>query len=149
METPIDIARHFDTAWNEETYTPPWRKAIEGLTPEQAVWKPEGAKHSIWQLVEHMAFWREQVLHEMGGGERDEAEIARRNWPETGEITAEAWTEAVGRLAAQHEAVKSAMEGSDEAARKLHNFIEHDAYHFGQIMLLRALQGLPPLDSFG
>ncbi len=77
MDTPIDVAARFEKSWNEETDTPPWRTAIETLTPEQAAWTPDGVKHSIWQIVEHMAFWHEQMLFELDGGERDDAVIAR------------------------------------------------------------------------
>jgi len=42
-----------------------------------------------------------------------------------------------------------AVQSSPEKAKKLVYFIEHDSYHFGQIMLLRTLQGMEPIDTFG
>lgn len=149
MMTNVDLANWFDKSWREDTYSPPWSKAVQGLTPEQAAWKPDGAKHSIWQIVMHMSFWREYMLRELEGEERDEEEIARRNWPEPEDISEAAWQAAVDRLVETQAQITAAIRESEEKAATLRNFIEHASYHMGQIMLLRAMQGLPPLDSFG
>ena len=149
MTTPAQYATWLDKAWNEETWTPPWGKAIAELTAEQAAWKPPGARHSIWMLVLHMSFWRALKLDELAGAKRDEAATAAGNWRVPQAITEAAWRAAVDELAALQGRVVAAMGESEKAADLLRNFIEHDAYHFGQIMLIRAMLGLKPLDSFG
>lgn len=149
MLTKDDLAKWFDEAWREETYSPPWSKAVSELSAEQAAWTPAPGRHSIWQIVEHMSFWREYKLREMAGEERDEEEIARRNWPVITDTSGQAWEASVARLGELQQQLTDAMASSDENARQLKNFLEHAAYHMGQIMYLRALQGLPPLDSFG
>ena len=149
MLTAEHIATWWDETYKDETYTPPWSKAVSGLTVEQAVWKPAPGRHSIWQIVEHMSFWREFKLRELDGEPRDEEKIGRRNWAEPDEVSEAAWSAAVERFGELQMLIKDAMEQSPEKAAILRNFIEHDAYHIGQIMLLRSLQGLPPLDSFG
>ena len=104
---------------------------------------------TIWQIVLHMNYWREFKLNELDGKPRDEAEISRCNWAEPDEVSEAAWSAAVERFDELQTLIKESMEESSEKANMLRNFIEHDAYHIGQIMLLRSLQGLPPLDSFG
>ncbi|MCZ6836187.1 MAG: DinB family protein [Planctomycetota bacterium] len=153
METSqIDVARWYDEAWREETWSVPWSRAIADLTPQQAAWKPDACKHSIWMLVNHIAFWREYTVRLMGGEQRDEDLINRCNWmdipPE--DVTEEGWQAALTNIQTQQKAVHEAMQKAQgKDLNTLKNFIEHDAYHMGQIMLLRAMQGLKPLDSFG
>jgi hypothetical protein len=149
MTTPAQYANWLDKCWNEETWTPPWGKAIAGLTAEQAAWKSPGARHSIWMLVLHMSFWRQFKLAELAGAKRDEAAIAAGNWRQPAIITEAAWREAIAELTDLQARLVATIGQSEDAAGLLRNFIEHDAYHIGQIMLIRAMLGLPPLDSFG
>ena len=109
----------------------------------------DGAKHSIWQLTNHIAFWREYCLRLMSGEPRDEQLVKQRNWEGPSEVNQAAWDSAVENLTQQQQAVYEAMGSADEKQLdRLRNIIEHDAYHMGQIMLLRAMQGMPPLDTF-
>ena len=36
--------------------------------------------------------------------------------------------------------------GDEPVAQAIVHYMRHDSYHVGQIMLLRSLQGLPPID---
>ncbi len=148
MLTNHDIAKWWDDCWTSEMEMAPWSKAVAGLTPQQAAWKPPGGHHSIWEIVLHISFWREFELRKVDGEARDEAEIARRNWSEPQEISEAAWDGVVGRLAELQTQVKAGMEESQEKAEELRCLLMHDAYHMGQIMLLRAQQGMKALDSF-
>ena len=148
MLTNHDIAKWWDDCWTSETEMAPWSKAVAGLTHEQAAWKPPGGHHSIWEIVLHISFWREFELRKVNGEERDEAEIARRNWSEPQEVSETAWDGVVEQLAELQGQVKTGMEESQEKAEELRCLLMHDAYHIGQIMLLRAQQGLKALDSF-
>ena len=153
-----DIARWWEECWTSETEMAPWSKAVAGLTAQQAAWKPPGGHHSIWEIVLHISFWREFELRKANGEPHDEAEIARRNWSEPDEVSEAAWggtgrggdfgDGAVGWLAELQAQVKGGMEESEEKAQVLRCLLLHDAYHMGQIMHLRALQGLKALDSF-
>lgn len=148
MLTNHDIAKWWDECWTSETEMAPWSKAVAGLTHEQAAWKPPGGHHSIWEIVLHISFWREFELRKANGEARDEAEIARCNWSGPKEVDESEWGGAVGRLAELQARVKAGMEESAEKAEVLRCLLMHDAYHMGQIMQLRALQGLKALDSF-
>lgn len=139
------------------------RKALEGLTAEQAFYRPSPDRHSIWQHVMHVAFWREYLLSDLTGQRKPLTKelVARENWPaHPASAGAEAWNAARQRLEATQEGLQAQIAALDEArlSKPLHpeyrlslgaqlaQEIAHDSYHLGQIMLLRALQGLEPLD---
>src|SRR3954467_14321457 len=52
---------------NQADWFTPVNTAIQGLTPEQAVWKDETENHSIVQLVNHLIFWNQQQLAKFKG----------------------------------------------------------------------------------
>jgi len=137
--------------WNrhhtENTWVTAWSKSVAGLTPEQAAWKPGPGRHSIWQLVNHMVFWREyHVARRRGGATLPEDEIARRNWEEPAEVSGDAWAAALGRFESSHAAIAGLI-ADPEIPFGVHVYpLTHDCYHVGQIMHLRAMQGLAPIE---
>ena len=128
--------------------------ALEGLTAEQAAWKPEGQEtRSIWEIVNHVIFWKEVVLRFLDG---EEAIQAGDDWPPVSEVSEEAWAKTVERLRKVHEdLIQRLRERELDLDRKvtlvegwtapfgetLFGLIGHDSYHTGQILTLRQLQG--------
>lgn len=145
------VLKWWDEAWKEGVWAGAWSKFLDGLTPEQAAWRPPGAegvsaRHSIWQIVEHMIFWRENFLGRLDGGPRPtEAELAERNFPEVREVTAEAWEGTQRRFERTQERMAAALRERGPEADPLMHFLPHDCYHFGQISYVRALLGLKPV----
>ena len=138
-------------AWDQGLWAAPWSKSIEGLSPEQAAWQPAGRDtaphHSIWQIVEHMIFWRENWLGRLDGGPRPtEPELAARNFPAPREVSETAWAETRRRLHDSHERVAAAVRDRYDVAAGMMWFLPHDMYHIGQINYIRALQGLKPIE---
>lgn len=127
----------------------PWQKAIEGLTPQQAAWKPQPQRHSIWQLINHIIFWQDYTLRAARGAKPSREEFAReterRNWEEPAEITDTAWAAARERFMASYRAMVELVSAAKESERPLYHLM-HESYHFGQIMYLRAMQGLAPIE---
>ena len=144
----------WDEAWNEGLWAASWAKSLEGLTPEQAAWRPPaapgagvGPRHSIWQIVEHMVFWRETGLGRLeGGGSPTKEELAAKNFPEPREVTAAAWEASRRRLLQTQEKIASSLRTRGEEADRLMWFVPHDSYHFGQINYLRAMLGLTAIE---
>ncbi|MBE3583899.1 MAG: DinB family protein [Limnochordaceae bacterium] len=152
-----------ESSWKYAYHTPV-PQAIEGLTADQAFWKPAPERHSIWQQVMHMAYWREYFASKLEGHSftLDEAELQKHNWPAHPQPADEkAWQAAKERLAATQTRLLALLRamppewldappGSQPDARpvaeQVMGYIGHDSYHVGQIMLLRALQGLPPVE---
>lgn len=137
------IASWWDEVLTEGHWAAPWRASIDGLTAEQAAWSPAPGRHSIWQIVLHMVFWREAALRRARTGERTTPdERARLNFPEITDRSESAWAEARRRLDDTHARVAGALRDPDPANDVLAEFLPHDAYHFGQINYLRAMQGI-------
>lgn len=133
-------------AWEEGLWAAPWSKVLDGLTASQAAWKPHSARHSIWQVVRHLLFWREVTLRvARGEPEPDQAEVGRCSWEEPTRTDAGAWRETVQRFETSQRDMVEALTTTDRELERFHYHLFHDSYHTGQIMVLRAMQGLAPI----
>jgi uncharacterized damage-inducible protein DinB len=146
---------------------PAWHGAsleenLRGLTHEQAAARPVPEAHSIWELVLHITAWAGEVMRRLGGAEP--AEPAEGDWPAVGAVSPQAWDEAQSRLRQAHAALGEAVRrhpperwservgGERDAplgtgvtyAEMVQGLLQHDAYHGGQIGLLRKALGAPP-----
>lgn len=140
------LTKLWTDAWNGESWVAPWAKAID-LTPQQAAWTPAAGRHTIWQVVSHVIFWREYNLDLLAGKPKlPPEEVQRRNFPAPPAITGASWQQARDRLADSHRRIAAALADPSLPQDRLRHFLYHDAYHLGQIMYLRALQGLPPIE---
>jgi hypothetical protein len=143
------LRKLWDEALTEGVWYAPWQKAVDGLSAEQAAWKPDPQRHSIWQLVNHIVFWQDYTLRAARGQKPTREEFARerdrRNWEEPTEITDTAWAGARERFNRSYRAMVDLVNTSDALERPLYHLL-HESYHFGQIMYLRAMQGLEPIE---
>jgi uncharacterized damage-inducible protein DinB len=129
---------------------------LDGVTATDAAARPPGNAHSIWEVVLHMTAWKDEVRRRLSGARA--AEPDRGDWPQVGDTTPQRWAAAVADLTRAHEALKDAARRLDEASlatpsndpraassagatyyELLHGIAQHDAYHSGQIGLLRRL----------
>lgn len=142
-----DLASFYEGAHHKTGWSAAWGQAVEGLTPAQAAWKPAPDRHSIWQIANHISFWREEVLRRASGQPKaGEDVVAKENWRGPDEVTDRAWAAARERFRASHEAIaKSALDDRAPLDGIL-NLMGHDFYHVGQIMFLRAMQGMPAIE---
>lgn len=156
------LPQFWSSAWEGAGWGPAWKGAFEGLSPQQAAWAPSvidgdaleasrrGRVHSIWQILNHVVFWRETVVASLRGERPSEDDIARRNWEAPapgapgapGDVTDRAWAEAKARYVASHELMANAIGASEDNARRLAEMFPHDAYHIGQVYTMRALLGV-------
>ena len=145
MDDRQTLLRQWEDAWAPTQGWTPFSRILDGLTPGQAVWTPAPGRHSIWQIVNHLSFWGAYVpARARGGASLAQEEIDRRNWEAPRETTEAAWRAAVERYQGVRRLVGDAL--ADPACRldDLREMLPHHAYHAGQIMQLRALQGLAP-----
>lgn len=140
------LIRLWEEAWNEGLWAAAWSKSVEDLSLGQASWKPHPDRHSIWQIVHHILFWREYSFRTLAGDRPDDAEVARRNWEEPAEVSTEAWEATLRRFAESQDRVIQTLRGSEERLNRFLYHLPHDNYHMGQIMYLRAMLGLPPIE---
>lgn len=133
-------------------------KAVEGVGDADRGKVPDGATHSIWQVVEHLRLAQKDILDFCVNAEYEEPDWPDDYWPMNPVPPgAEAWEES---LAGYREDRARMMDLARDASRDLFARIphgtgqtylreillvaDHNAYHIGQIVLLRRLLGSWP-----
>ncbi len=140
-ESIIDL---WDRQWTGGWGYAPWSQVLEGLTAEQAAWRPQPGRHSIWEIALHLIFWRDFMVRRAHNETVSAEERDRRNHESPADVSEEAWNAVRERFRASQQEVHNAIGIADETENFLH-LTFHDNYHVGQIAYLRAMQGLPPI----
>jgi len=154
------IARHLDElrrayrggAW----HGPALGEVLADVSAEEAAARPL-ATHTIAEIALHATAWTEEVARRLDGGAPSLP--ARGDWPEAGPITETTWAGILADLDRARAALEAAVERFpadrlDETvggptydaplgigityATMLLGLAQHDAYHAGQIALLKA-----------
>jgi uncharacterized damage-inducible protein DinB len=122
----------------------PLNNAIDGLSAKQASWKPAADSHSVGELVHHLLYWNQRQLKTFKGeapGDRvkDNKETFDKfeegNWVEVCKQLQQVMTEFESW-------VKTASDADLNAKMEvLSNICTHNAYHIGQMVYVRKLQG--------
>src|SRR5579871_2020829 len=118
--------------------------AVQGVTPEQASWTDGHGNHSIGQLAYHLAFWNEQSLAKFKGETPEK--YSGKNDETFDAFDAKKWKETVARLDKVMFDLEKFVETADEKtieknAPTIARLGTHNAYHIGQIIYIRRLQG--------
>jgi len=132
------------TTHTQQDWFVPLKPALEGVTSAQATWKPPGGDHSIGQLANHLLFWNSRNLAKFkhlpegaGGDNNDETFNAfdAARWDET--------RQKLDRVLSDLEKLVSEADARtlESWAPTLGRIATHNAYHGGQILLLRKMQG--------
>ncbi len=140
------LVEQWDLAWDGDGWHASWTKALGDLSALQAAWVPDGARHSIWQLVNHVVFWRNVTLNKAEGlPTPSEAECNQRNFEAPADVSEDAWSNTKQALEDSYRALRPILEGKKPGLDRAKYHLTHDAYHLGQIMHLRAMQGMKPI----
>lgn len=131
---------------------------LAGVTAEEARRRPAAEVHSIWELVLHMTAWTGEVTRRLQG--RMAAEPEMGDWPALPATPDErAWRAALAALDEAHVALRDTVRRLDASrlatrvgdernaalgtgvtfAQTITGLVQHDAYHSGQIALVRKL----------
>jgi uncharacterized damage-inducible protein DinB len=130
-------------------------RLLEGLTAAEAAAHPIAGGRSIWELVLHMIAWTREVTRRLQG--QPAAEPVEGDWPAVPAATAQAWDAAQTELEAAHAGLLAAVAAMPEAqwrqivgesrepalgtgvdvAGMLVGLAQHDAYHTGQVVMVR------------
>ncbi|HLJ61336.1 MAG TPA: DinB family protein [bacterium] len=156
------VVDHVHTTLYDETvqWQPPLSGVLRCLTAAQAAWKPAPARHSIWQIVRHLIRWKRGVLEAWDGNPANGTQLAAGDWQEVSGSDAD-WDRDRDTLLHISSEFLTRAKALDDAglarriawykggwtqplAMRLVRTTTHDIYHAGQIMYLRALQGIPP-----
>jgi uncharacterized damage-inducible protein DinB len=154
----IELLLHgWDHTYEEEDWYPPLLDALKGVTAAQADWRPEGSVvNTIWGNVHHLIFYKERMWKRLTGEEKEYPSGVTNDDTFAVEAKGEAaWQETQARLERVHRGVRNRLASlSDEDFDRgmptraldqwVNSLIQHDAYHTGEIILLRKLQGSWP-----
>jgi hypothetical protein len=128
--------------------------ALRGVAAEQARWRPTPRRKSVWELALHIAYWKYTVRRHLVAGEHPRFPRSPANFPRLPDPADEAaWARDVALVRTEHEQLVEAVRactGRPLAAippggkrwtygEMLLGIAAHDAYHTGQIQLLKRL----------
>jgi hypothetical protein len=149
---------HAGTPWHG-----PSRAAVLGdVTVDEAARRPGREAHGIWELVLHMRAWTGEVARRIREG--NPGEPAEGDFPVPPAPSTTAWAATIASLDAAHRDLLAAIAqaspdfldarggsiadttGGNAVSNRvmLHGLAQHDAYHTGQIALLKRIyRGVP------
>ena len=142
---------HSGDAW----HGPAVGELVQGVSALDAAAHPVAGAHSIWELVLHLSAWRQEVARRLVTGTL--APPAAGDWPRPPAAGDVAWASALAGLETATTEVLAALstfpagrlperagDARDPALGSgvtwnamLHGLAQHDAYHGGQIALLK------------
>jgi hypothetical protein len=143
--TSVSLREWADFVFEHEGWHVSLWDSVKDLTPAQAIWAPAPSRNSIWQIVDHVALWKDdgarRILKEPPRPTGWHKDI---DWCPIPAATEPAWQESLRVLREAHARVAAALgtHGESDLAT-IRGLIAHDSYHSGQICYLRALQGVP------
>ncbi|MDD9268109.1 DinB family protein [Paenibacillus sp. GCM10023248] len=155
----VELLLHgWECCYDKEDWYPPLTDALKGLTAEQANWRPAGEHvNTIWENVQHLIFYKERLLKRMTGEEMEYPDATNDDTFAVESVSGEAWEMTLSRLQTVHLAIRERLaqwgendfehvypNRTQSAGRWVNSLILHDAYHTGQIMFIRKLQGSWP-----
>ena len=128
----------------------PASRTLDGLSPEQALTTLEGWPHSVAEVVAHMLFWQRHDFATIETG--SEPEVASGDdWPA---VTNDDWPrlkdEFLASLEKSREMTRTEdlerliLGGKYTVGLRMVWFTGHNAYHLGQVVLMRRILGAWP-----
>lgn len=129
--------------------------AVRNVSADDAAWRPARGRHSIWELALHIAYWNYAVRRRIVGGSGERFPRSPANWPALPAVRSEAaWDADRELLRREHDRLVQAIRDVPRArldtrpagAKKwtygelMTGIAQHDAYHTGQIQLLKRLR---------
>ena len=129
------------------------RWSLRGVTARQADRRPGPGRHNIRELAVHAAYWKHRVRGRLTGQKRDSFPIPGSDWLSLPPVSEKAWRGERELLDAEHRALREVVAGfpaellerplpglrGRTALREIAGIALHDAYHTGQIQLVKAM----------
>lgn len=138
------LMHELQTTHNKADWFVPINVAVDGLTAEQASWQPKGDLHSAGQLTYHLLFWNRRSLHDLKGEPQEK--FNGPNDETFDKFDTKQWNDIVqqlDQLMTEYEKFIASVDENKLAtiAPMVGNICTHNAYHVGQIVYVRKLQG--------
>jgi uncharacterized damage-inducible protein DinB len=132
------------TTHSEKDWFVPINVAVDGLTAEQANWKDSSGNHSVGQLTYHLLFWNRRELAKFKGEPLEK--FGGNNEETFNNFDSRKWNDTVKQLNQVMIELEQFVETADDNklqgwASEIAHIGTHNAYHVGQIVFVRRLQG--------
>jgi uncharacterized damage-inducible protein DinB len=146
------LLEQFKACYDENNWFVALKNALDGVTADQAAWKPESLDNSIWESVNHLVYWNERYLQIWRKEMTDPQDIENENTFKSDETDWNATLERLDHIMKEWKAVLESVDDEQLNApitekyqfpwyTALAHQNMHNAYHTGQVLLLRKLQG--------
>ena len=143
-----------DGLYGRNTHLDP-KKVVKGLTPANAKKKLNDDSHSCWELIHHIKIWQKAIIQSIKGKDVDWKEISKRyNWPSSEYLSDDQnFINLVkmfeGGLMEAEELIKTTdlhkpmpAWGNAPVIRAFIVLLQHNSYHYGQIVAIRKNLGI-------
>lgn len=141
------LRRAFEgNAW----HGPAVRELLADVSAAQAIARPIGSAHSIWELLLHIQAWERVAIAAIGGTAMPEPMAAEQNFPRIADQSQPAFNKTKDQVFEINEKLASAIEQFDPARLEdavpgrtydfyhlFHGMTQHALYHAGQVALLK------------
>lgn len=124
-----------------------FQQAIKGIDAQKAANKKGEGHNSIWQLVNHLIYWRKTVIIRLQGVL---GHPPMQDFYQPEQLTASEWTRTLEHFEEVNQTLIDVIRGFDEnkidqpspmKGQTYHQLLigclQHDGYHMGQIILLK------------
>lgn len=130
--------------------------AVKDVPPEARGTKPEGAAHTLWELLEHMRIAQWDILKFSQEAKHKSPKFPKGYWPKTpAPPNAKAWDKSVRGFLADRDAMCKLVEkkSTDLFAEIPHGdgqtilreamlMADHNSYHVGEMVVTRRMLGV-------
>jgi uncharacterized damage-inducible protein DinB len=139
------LVEQLRTTHDSEDWFVPASVAVAGLTADQAKWTPGKDSHSVGQLAYHLWFWDTQSLARFKG--QKPPAFSGNNDETFNNYSPAQWDDLVQKLNQVMTDWETAVQEADDQkladnASLIAHVGAHNAYHIGQILYVRKLQGV-------
>ena len=150
------LLRQYDRCYNENGWFAAVKNVIGDVGYEQAAWKPVDAVNCIWESLSHITYYNNAYLQRFKG-EIYEYDVENNDQTfSVGEYDEASWQADIAYFDAVMKEWRDLIAGADESkfdqpvsqenrvtwAELISDVNAHNAYHGGQIVLLRKMQGI-------
>ena len=133
-------------------------QAVKDFPPKLRGAVPEGLPYSGWQILEHMRLAQKDILEfsDNADGSYKEKKWPEEYWPKAAEPpSAEAWQKSIAQIREDRNAFETLLKSANDAElikpftwgdgqnllRQALLLADHDAYHLGELVVVRRLVG--------
>jgi hypothetical protein len=155
MENEAKLRQHLVSLLTEPNAHATFDQAVEKLAADKRGVRPAGLEHSAWELLEHLRFTQWDILDFSRNPDYKEAKWPDAYWPKSpAPPTETAWDESIASFRKDLKEFCALIEdkstdlyakiphGSGQTVlREAMLIADHNAYHVGQLILVRQLLG--------